>query len=160
MARNLSVTATFLSRLFTTFGAYRAHDHHFKQYCPQTYLAAELTEKDKYFTVYPPVEEEDTLREFVSLGDSALRVSGVEDAAEIAAKAAETTTKAAMKVAKVTSRFGSKAVSNAARTARGKKDMHMGKDEIAKLQKERYRRLGWQELTWRDLFAIVQELEA
>ena len=160
MARNLSVTATFLSRLFTTFGAYRAHDHHFKQYCPQTYLAAELTEKDKYFTVYPPVEEEDTLHQFVSLGDSALRVSGVEDAAEIVGKAAETTTKAAMRVAKFTSRFGSKAVSNAARTARGKKDMHMGKDEIAKLQKERYRRLGWQELTWRDLFAIVQELEA
>lgn len=160
MSRNLSVSATFLCRLFTTFGAYRVHDHAFKDCCPRAHAAAELTEKDKYFTVHPDINDEDVLQEFAALGDSALRISGVEDAAEIATQAAQATSKAALKFAKATSKHSSKVVKAAALTARGKQDKHLGKAEVAKLQEERYKRLGWTELTYLDLHEIVSELEA
>lgn len=160
MLRNMSITATFLCRLFTTFGAYRDYDRSFQVCCPKAHAAAELTEKDKYFTVYPDNDEEGLTDEFSKLGDSALKVSGTNDAVELAAQAAHTTTKAALKIAKLSGKASSKAVTTAARKARGKQDKHLGKSEMAKFQTERYERLGWKELSWRDLCLIVAELEA
>lgn len=161
MERSITINAKFLCMLFTTFGAYRHHDDAFQYFCPQTHTAARLTEIDQYFTVYPATEEEFSIEDsFMKLGGDTMAVSGVEDVGALAVDAAAATAQASKKIALASAKESSKAAKVAIMKARGKKDRHMGKDEMTRRQKERYSKLNAKALEWDDLTTIILELEA
>ena len=148
------VSAKFLCRLLTTFGAYRhgVAEGEFKRQCPLADRAKKLTNANRYYTVYPPEDDGP------SLIDAATSVADLRDLGD-GMKLAGDAAKASQKLVADTGKQTTKIVTTVVRKARGKTRRHMDKKEMVAKWDKKLRQKGVEPIKWEHLERMIGELE-